>query len=335
MTEHRKMERRKQTKDVFDARDVKDANDAKEAVRTVPADVLRPPHDDLARLLANEHVNPHSVLGAHPATVGDKAGLIVRVMHPDATSAELILQPKGDRIALERISGGLFAAFLPDRKFPLQYRVEFRFNGGTWERGDPYRFLPTLGDVDLHLFNEGTHRRLWQTLGAHERTIDGVKGVGFAVWAPNARRVSVVGDFCGWDGRLLPMRALGASGVFELFVPEVKPGALYKYEILTHDRQTRLKTDPFAASMQLAPETASIVVAPCTYQWRDQQWMKDRPHRDPVREPMLIYEAHLGSWARVPEEGDRWLTYREIAPKLVEHVKTLGAGAVSHGRGGH
>ena len=287
-------------------------------------DALLPPPPDLARLLANEHTSPHSVLGAHPATVGDATGLIVRVMHPDAQAAELIVLPKGERIALEAIAHGLFAVFLAGRKLPLQYRVEFRFREGTWERGDPYRFLPTLGDVDLHLFNEGTHRRLWQTLGAHQRTIDGVEGVSFAVWAPNARRVSVVGDFCRWDGRLLPMRALGASGVFELFVPDVKAGALYKYEILTQDRQPRLKTDPFAAHMQLSPETASIVVAPCTYKWGDKQWMHDRPHRDPVREPMLIYEAHLGSWARVPEEGDRWLTYREIAPRIVEHVKHLG-----------
>ena len=289
-----------------------------------PLGGIRPSGSELALLLANEHLDPHSILGVHPATMGNSAGLIARVMHPDATSADLILLPGRERMALEPIATGVFAGFLTGGTLPLQYRVEFHFGDGLWERGDPYRFLPTAGDVDLHLFNEGTHRRLWQMLGAHPRVIDGVEGVSFAVWAPNARRVSVVGSFCEWDGRLLPMRALGASGVFELFVPDVKPGALYKFEILTLEREVRLKTDPFASAMQLSPETASVVVSKGSYQWTDEQWMRDRPHREPEREPMLIYEAHLGSWARVPEENDRWLTYREIAPRLVEHVKQLG-----------
>jgi 1,4-alpha-glucan branching enzyme len=286
--------------------------------------LMRPSDDELSRLLANEHDNPHSILGVHPAKVGDTEGLIVRVMHPDASSADAIVLPNGERVPLEPIASGLFGGFLAGSQLPFHYRVDFHFGDGHWERGDPYRFLPTVGDVDLHLFNEGTHRRLWQKLGAHHRTIDGVDGVSFAVWAPSARRVSVVGDFCGWDGRLLPMRALGASGVFELFVPDVQPGALYKFEILTREKQVRLKTDPFAAAMELAPQTASKVVATGSYSWKDDQWMQKRPHREPTREPMLIYEAHLGSWARVPEEGDRWLTYREIAPRLVEHVKKLG-----------
>jgi len=285
---------------------------------------LHPSHDDIARLLSNGHDNPHGTLGAHPVTIGETSGLVIRAMHPDATSADVILLPGRERVALEPIASGLFAAFLADGKLPLRYRVEFHFGDGVYERGDPYRFLPTVGEVDLHLFNEGTHRRLWEKLGAHHRRVDGEEGVSFAVWAPSARRVSVVGDFCGWDGRLLPMRALGASGVWELFVPDVKPGALYKYEILTRDKQIRLKTDPFAAAMELPPETASKVVEAGTYEWGDERWMRDRPHREPEREPMLIYEVHLGSWARVPEEGSRWLTYREIAPKLIGHVKALG-----------
>ncbi|MGH7632341.1 MAG: 1,4-alpha-glucan branching protein GlgB, partial [Gemmatimonadaceae bacterium] len=187
-----------------------------------------------------------------------------------------------------------------------------------------YRFLPTVGDLDLHLFNEGTHRRLWETLGAHARTVDGVAGTSFAVWAPNARRVSVIGDFNAWDGRVFPMRSLGASGVFELFVPGVRPGALYKYEILTPAHALRVKTDPFAFAMELPPDTASRVVASGAYDWGDAEWRAARARRDPVREPMLIYETHLGSWARVPEEHNRTLTYREIAPRLVQHVKELG-----------
>jgi len=279
---------------------------------------------DLARLLAGEHTDPHAVLGAHPASVGEAEGVVVRAFHPDAQAVECVVAG-GETHAMERVQGGLFSAFLAGATLPLRYRLRFHFAGGSvWERGDPYAFLPTLGDVDLHLFNEGTHRRLWEMLGAHPRTVDGVAGTSFAVWAPNARRVSLVGNFCGWDGRLLPMRLLGSSGVFELFVPDVGPGALYKYELLTREGHLRVKTDPFAASMEQPPGNASRVVAEGTYDWDDAAWMAARARREVTREPMLTYEVHLGSWARVPEEGNRSLTYREIAPRLAEHVKGLG-----------
>jgi 1,4-alpha-glucan branching enzyme len=220
--------------------------------------------------------------------------------------------------------GGLFAVFLEGRSLPLRYRLGFEFpSGARWEREDPYRFLPTLGDLDLHLFNEGTHGRLWEVLGAHPKRLDGVEGTAFAVWAPNARRVSVVGDFSNWDGRLFPMRALGSSGVFELFVPGVGPGALYKYEIKTREGALRIKTDPFASSMERPPGTASRVFR-SSYPWQDDAWMDSRRRRDHPREPMAIYEVHLGSWARVPEEGDRPLTYREIAPRLAAHAARFG-----------
>jgi 1,4-alpha-glucan branching enzyme len=226
---------------------------------------------------------------------------------------------------MQRVEGGLFAVFLPRATMPIRYRLRFQFAGGsTWERDDPYRFLPTIGDIDLHLFNEGTHHRLWEMLGAHARTMDGVAGVSFAVWAPNAKRVSVIGEFCGWDGRLFPMRQLGSSGVFELFVPGLTVGTLYKYELLTRDGLPRVKTDPMAFKTEQAPQTASIVVDLGQYEWDDDLWMRTRRDANPLREPMLIYEVHLGSWARVPEDNNRSLTYREIAPKLVEHVKALG-----------
>ncbi|MEK7326825.1 MAG: 1,4-alpha-glucan branching enzyme, partial [Chloroflexota bacterium] len=226
------------------------------------------------------------------------------------------MEPLGDT--------GVFTVFLPRMQLPLPYRVRFHFeNGSTWEREDPYRFLPTLGDTDLHLFNEGTHRRLWQHLGAHPRRIDGVNGTSFAVWAPNARRVSVVGDFCEWDGRLFFMRQMGSSGVFELFIPGVGPGLLYKYEILTQGGDLRLKADPFAFAAECPPGNASRVVA-STYEWGDAAWMTALPVFDPPRAPMAIYEVHLGSWRRVPEEGGRPLGYRETAPKLVDHVKRFG-----------
>ncbi|MEO6025251.1 MAG: 1,4-alpha-glucan branching protein GlgB [Candidatus Binatia bacterium] len=277
------------------------------------------------RLIVGTHTSPHDVLGAHPAKVGTETGAVVRAFHPDATAVE-VLVANAAPVALVAHGGGIFEAFLPGAAVPLRYRFRFRFaDGHTWERDDPYRFLPTFGDLDLHLFGEGTHRSLWRHLGAHVRRVDDTNGVAFAVWAPNARRVSVVGDFCGWDGRLFPMRQLGGSGVFELFVPELEPGALYKFEILTPQHTLRLKTDPYAAAMERQPGTASRVVAPSTYRWNDAAWMTTRKsRRDPAREPMATYEVHLGSWARVANEGNRSLTFREIAPRLAAHVRDLG-----------
>jgi 1,4-alpha-glucan branching enzyme len=283
-------------------------------------DFPKAPKADLTRLLHGRHHDPHSILGAHPAN----NGVVVRVLHPAAARVELVL-PDGRSREMGREIGAIFAAFVPDAKMPLRYRVRFHFGDGTrWEREDPYRFLPTLGDVDLHLFNEGTHRRLWEKLGAHPTTMEGVAGVAFAVWAPTAQRVSVVGDFAHWDGRIFPMRSLGASGVWEIFLPEVAPGTLYKYEILSRDGDIRLKTDPFAFKMEQHPGTASIIEPPQSYDWTDADWMTQRDLHDRRREAMLAYEVHLGSWARVPEEGNRYLTYREIAPRLAEHVKRLG-----------
>src|SRR5262245_25444429 len=279
---------------------------------------------DRSRLLAGEHSSPHSILGLHPANVDGRSGAIVRAFHPDATDVDC-LTPNGDWQPLEPQGGGLFSRFLPSVTPPCDYRLRFRFaDGNTWERRDPYRFLPTLGDMDLYLFGEGNHRDLWKLLGAHPRRVEEVDGVSFAVWAPNARRVSVVGDFCRWDGRLFPMRQLGASGIFELFIPDVEPGALYKYEILTQEGMLRPKADPLSLAMERPPGTASRVVALDTYRWSDREWMSARSRRDPHREPLLVYEVHLGSWARVPEEGNRSLTYREIAPRLAEHVKRFG-----------
>lgn len=277
-----------------------------------------------AALRTAEHASPHDVLGAHAVVVDGVAGAVLRAFHPGAVAATCLL-PGGEALSLKAVDDGLFALFLPGRGLPLRYRLRFDFaDGASWERGDPYRFLPTLGEVDLHLIGEGTHRRLWKCLGAHVREIDGEVGVAFAVWAPNAQRVSVVGDFCSWDGRLLPMRTLGGSGIFELFVPGVEAGARYKYEILTRAHEIRLKTDPFAAATERPPGTAARVVRPDTYTWGDGTWMQRRRERNALREPMAIYEVHLGSWRRVPEEGDRPLGYRELAPLLAEHVCRLG-----------
>ena len=267
--------------------------------------------------------NPHGWLGAHPANVGGEQGAVVRAYHPDAQGCEL-LRDGAPPFGLMRFEGGLFANFVPGATPPFPYRLRFFFEGGeTYERDDPYRFTPTLGDMDLHLIGEGTHRKLWRVLGSTVRVMDGVSGTAFAVWAPNARGVSLVGDFNRWDGRVYPMRSLGATGVWEIFVPGIGAGALYKYEIRTQSGELRIKCDPLGREMEIPPATATRVTE-SRHVWGDADWMRLRAESDITRKPLSIYELHPGSWARVPEEGNRWLTYRELAPRLCAHVKKLG-----------
>ena len=284
---------------------------------TAPAAPLE--RSELSLLLEGRHGDPHRILGAHP--IPD--GVVVRALHPDAASAECLVEG-GAPVRMTAMGAGIFEAKLSGRRLPLRYRLRFGFaGGGAWESDDPYRFLPSLGEMDVYLISEGTHRRLWQVMGAHPQQLDGVDGVAFAVWAPNAQGVSVVGDFCRWDERRLPMRRLGASGVYELFVPGVSAGALYKYRIIGPAGEVRMKADPFAQAMELPPGTASRVAA-CSYQWGDGEWMAARAGLDLHRSAMAVYEVHLGSWARVMEEGNRPLTYREIAPRLIEHAQRHG-----------
>ena len=267
--------------------------------------------------------------GGHPAHFAGSEGTVIRAFHPDAVAAS-VLRPDQPPTTMRRLYAdrGFFVAFIPKVQPTLAYRLRFDFaDGASFEADDPYRFLPTLGDLDQHLFNEGQHRRLWEKLGAHPTRMDGVDGVAFAVWAPSAARVSVIGDFCRWDGRVRPMRSLGSSGIFELFVPGIGEGTLYKFEIKTKDGHLRVKSDPVGLAMEMPPKTASRVYV-SHHQWQDHDWMERRPHRDITREPLAIYEVHLGSWARVPEEGGRSLTYREIAPRLVEHIKRFGFNAI-------
>jgi 1,4-alpha-glucan branching enzyme len=288
-------------------------------VSATAADLLRDVDPrDVEALRHGELADPHRVLGAHPA--GD--GVVVRAFHPEASGCDLCVGDRTQR--LETVAPGLFAGRLAGVREAPAYRLRFRFeDGNVWEREDPYRFLPTLGDLDVHLIGEGRHRRLWEALGARVIEHGGRRGVAFSVWAPNARRVSLVGDFCGWDGRLLPMRCLGASGVWELFVPGLDVGALYKFEIKTREGALRLKTDPLARSMELPPGSAGRV-ARSEHVWSDGPWLDRRAKADPHREPVSIYEVHLGSFARVPEEGDRFLGYREIAPRLIDHARRMG-----------
>ena len=270
-------------------------------------------------ILEGRHANPHMVLGPHT----DDTGLTVRTFQP--TAADCFIVRHGVATAMRDDGDGFFSITLPGVQAAPHYTLRFlAHDGHTWDRGDPYRHAPVVGEMDLHLFNEGTHRKLWTMHGAHLRTLSGDEGTAFVVWAPNAERVSVVGPWCNWDGRQFPMRLLAGSGLWEIFVPGVEANALYKFELRTRNGDLRLKTDPMALKMEQAPATSSIVVRDATYTWQDDDWMTTRVHRDETREPVHVYEVHLGSWARVPEEGNRSLTHREIAPRLTEHVKRLG-----------
>jgi 1,4-alpha-glucan branching enzyme len=190
---------------------------------------------------------------------------------------------------------------------------------------DPYQFGQVLTDFDLHLFSEGTHYRAWERFGSHHVTVDGIAGVYFAVWAPNAQRVSVIGDFNHWDGRVHPMRRLVPSGVWEIFVPNLADGVCYKYEVRTAAGHLLEKADPYAQRFEVPPNTASIIWTSGRYEWGDSEWLRDRPSFGGWHErPMTIYEVHLGSWRRVPEQGNRYLTYRELADSLIPYVREMG-----------
>ncbi|HEX6595950.1 MAG TPA: 1,4-alpha-glucan branching protein GlgB, partial [Acidimicrobiales bacterium] len=218
--------------------------------------------------------------------------------------------------------GGLFEAAVAQET--NDYLIEARYpDGNTWLADDPYRFWPTLGDLDLHLFGEGRHERLWTVLGAHLREQQGVAGASFAVWAPGAQSVRLVGEWNNWDGRIAPMRTMGSSGVWEIFVPGVTKGVRYKYEVLGADGSITLRADPFAFATEEPPATASVVWEPA-YQWRDDPWLSERAATEATARPMSVYEVHLGSWRRVPEDGDRPLTYRELAEQLPDYVADLG-----------
>ena len=260
------------------------------------------------------------MLGAHPAG----SGVVVRAFRPGA-QAVAVVPARGKRVELAPIDPeGLFEGILPRRKLPLRYRLEVRDEDGTTElRADPYAFPPTLGDLDLHLLAEGRHEHLYDKLGAHRRELDGVAGTAFAVWAPNARSLSVVGDFNGWDGRLNPMRSLGGSGVWELFIPGVEPGSRYKYELRERAGRLVLKADPVAFAAERPPATASLTHDP-RHVWGDGDWLERRRARQPLDEPLSIYEVHLGSWRRNPLEGNRSLSYLELADELGAYAADLG-----------
>jgi 1,4-alpha-glucan branching enzyme len=283
-------------------------------VNALPAKLpaAAPAPQDVDRLLAGTHHDPHGVLGVHRVN----GGLVSRALRPGARSVTVV---SGDqRFPLERVADGLFAGPLPAH--PGAYKLEADYDGHVVTSDDPYRWLPTIGELDLHLIGEGRHERLWDVLGAHVRTYDSssgpVTGVSFAVWAPNAEGVRVTGDFDGWDGRANLLRSLGSSGVWEIFIPDVPVGSRYKFRILGKDGHWHEKADPMAFATEVPPATASVVTS-STYEWDDTDWLTRRAATQLVDAPMSIYEVHLGSWRA-------GLGYRELATQLADYVVETG-----------
>jgi 1,4-alpha-glucan branching enzyme len=273
----------------------------------------------LEAIVKREHGDPHSILGAHP----DGDGVVIRVLRPGARAVAAQFDD-GPDVELEEIHpGGVFESAVPGAELPLSYRLEVDYGeGGSFTIEDPYRFTPTIGDFDLHLIGEGRHEELYERLGSHVIEHEGVSGTAFAVWAPAARAVSVVGDFNSWDGRLHAMRSMGPGGIWELFLPGVSPGARYKFELLTQDGDLRLKADPYAQEAETPPKTASVVTE-SQHRWGDADWLARRAESELLGQPMSIYEVHLGSWRRNPQEGDRPLNYTELADELSAYATDM------------
>src|SRR5581483_7824269 len=261
--------------------------------------------DDTEAIVRGDHPDPFAFLGLHEAD----ERMVVRAFLPEARSVT-VLDVRSSRplAALEKVhDAGLFAGSV-DRHERFPYHLVVDWGGRRIELDDPYRFPPWLGEMDLHLLAEGTHLAAYEKLGAHVTELEGTQGIAFAVWAPNARRVSVVGDFNNWDGRRHAMRKHPGAGLWEIFVPGLRPGERYKYEIKTQDGAILpLKADPYAFAAERPPRTASIVYDLGRHRWQDGEWLAERQRRGDRAAPISIYEVHLGSWRRKPEDGNRYL----------------------------
>jgi 1,4-alpha-glucan branching enzyme len=285
---------------------------------------MSPTKSELDALSRREHPEPHAILGAHPA--GDDGGVVIRALRPSAESVS-VKPTKGKTVVLKQIHpAGIFEGEIENAKLPLRYKLKVDYGpGGKFTLEDPYAFLPTLGELDLHLIAEGHHEQVYDKLGAHVREHQNVMGTAFAVWAPAAQAVSVVGDFNSWDGRLHPMRSMGPVGIWELFLPDVGEGARYKYEILGADGEVLLKADPYAQQTEVPPKTASVITQP-HHDWSpdDAAFLAKRAQSQPLGEPMSIYEVHLGSWRLNSLEDNRSLTYEELADELSAYATDMG-----------
>jgi 1,4-alpha-glucan branching enzyme len=293
---------------------------------------------EIDRVVSGEHSDAFQVLGPHWVERAGKRTLVVRVWRPGASEVRIIwgTGSGANTVSAARIhEDGFFEAAIPEEIAgrapgseiaPDAYKLRIRYgDAAPVESCDPYAFPPLLTDYDLHLIGEGTHYEKYKKVGAHVREVAGVTGVHFGVWAPNAKRVSVVGDFNSWDGRVTALRNRGASGVWEIFVPGIGEGALYKFELLSQSGDLlALKSDPYGFAAEMRPKTASVVCDINRYEWNDAEWLVARKARDWQHSPMSVYEVHAGAWRRRTEDGNRWLTYRELAEELIPYAKGLG-----------
>src|SRR5271154_804164 len=310
--------------------------DKQDPTSRIPPSLQRSSSPELERIVRGEHSDPFGFLGPHWIEKPSPQNFAIRFFRPGATKASVIwVNPRSTYPAIQVHPAGVFEVVLPaaitqkaagQAIAPTAYRIQFEFpDGNRFETLDAYAFPPVLTDYDLYLFGEGTHYLKYEKLGAHVREIEGVRGVHFAVWAPNAKRMSVVGNFNFWDGRVHAMRERGTSGIWEIFIPELGDGEVYKFEILSRlGNYIGLKSDPYGFSGEVRPKNASVVRTIDGYPWGDKKWIEARTTRDWLHSPMSIYELHAGSWRRNPAEGNRWLTYRELANELIPHVKEMG-----------
>ncbi|MGH9865109.1 MAG: GlgB N-terminal domain-containing protein, partial [Candidatus Acidiferrales bacterium] len=288
-------------------------------------------------LLHAEHPDPFHFLGPHLANLPGKPSLAIRTLQPHATQVTILWGKSNEEHLATRIHpDGLYEAIVPVKSpgtssesdaldiAPTAYRLRITYpDGQSWDTYDPYAFPPLLTDLDLYLIGEGTHYQNYEKLGAHVWEVAGVRGVHFGVWAPNAKRVSVVGNFNSWDGRVNPMRTCGSTGVWEIFMPGLTEGDLYKFEIRSRFNDVlTLKADPYGFAGELRPKSSSVVSNIEGYSWQDSEWLDQRLRFDWQHAPISIYEVHFGSWRRA--DGGRWLTYSEMGDELIPYVKRMG-----------
>ena len=280
---------------------------------------------DIFHIVNGEHSDPHTVLGMHEMEEDGRKAVVVRAFLPDAAGITVIdYANKRKKYPMERLhADGFFEVTIADREEWFRYQLEYTdADGNTWRSYDPYSFSPTLSEFDRHLFGAGTHYEIYEKMGGRLMTHEGARGAAFSVWAPNAKAVSVIGDFNNWDARRSPMRRLGESGIWELFLPAAAEGDKYKFHVIQCDGRVVDKTDPYGVYAEVRPNNASVLYPLKRYKWKDRRWMTARKKYNFKTAPMNIYEVHLGSWKRA--EGDRFLTYTELAEQLIPYVKEMG-----------
>ena len=280
---------------------------------------------DIFHIVNGEHSDPHTVLGMHEMEEDGRKAVVVRAFLPDAAGITVIdYANKRKKYPMERLhADGFFEVTIADREEWFRYQLEYTdADGNTWRSYDPYSFSPTLSEFDRHLFGAGTHYEIYDKMGGRLMTHEGARGAAFSVWAPNAKAVSVIGDFNNWDARRSPMRRLGESGIWELFLPAAAEGDKYKFHVTQCDGRVVDKTDPYGVYAEVRPNNASVLYPLKRYKWKDRRWMTARRKYDFRAAPMNIYEVHLGSWKRA--EGNRFLSYTELAEQLIPYVKEMG-----------